>query len=316
MILTRLCSTILISAAPAERSRRIEPCCISDATMRSSGFWRRETSPATRVRRARSDQILRAIEIPRPPILQLKSNRRRCTVRADQAEFLLEGKQNLLRTATMTGNVHMEQTGPQPMQGDAGRVIMSFAGQNQLQKVHAVDGVRLAQKAASGNKPAGKGVASGPQDFEITAPIIDFAVAQGHILEHAVTSGAAQITITQPQAAAPATAQNSAAQAASTQRTVVTAGKFDAQFAYSDGRRPHHQRSRRARRPHRQLGSRPARPRQHQRLRRRHFSSPGRHRCHHATRQRRLYRWAAARQAHASLGQLARATRPATRCSC
>src|SRR5271165_7021329 len=155
---------------------------------------------------------------------------------ADEAVFLLEGKQNLLRTLTMTGNVHMEQSGPQPMQGDAGRAIMSFAGQNQLQKVHAVDGVRLAQKAASGNKPAGKGVASGPQDFEITAPIIDFSVAQGHILEHAVTSGAAQITVTQPPATAPATAQNSAAQAASTQRTVVTAGKFDAQFAYADGR--------------------------------------------------------------------------------
>jgi len=159
---------------------------------------------------------------------------------ADAAEFLLEGKQNLLRTATMTGNVHMEQSGPQPMQGDAGRVIMSFAGQNQLQKVRAVDGARLIQKSAiqkspSGHKPAGKGAASGPQDFEITAPIIDFAVAQGHILEHAVTSGAAQITITQPQAA-PAAAQNSAAQATSTQRTVVTAGKFDAQFDYADGR--------------------------------------------------------------------------------
>jgi lipopolysaccharide export system protein LptA len=169
---------------------------------------------------------------------------------ADQAEFLLEGKQNMLRTATMTGNVHMEQSGPQPMQGEAGRVIMSFAGQNQLQKVHAVDGARLAQKsttqkstteksatqnAANGNKPAGKGAASGPQDFEITAPVIDFTVAQGHIIEHAVTSGAAQITITQPQAS-PAAAQNSTTPVASTQRTVVTAGKFDAQFAYTDRR--------------------------------------------------------------------------------
>jgi lipopolysaccharide export system protein LptA len=152
---------------------------------------------------------------------------------ADQAEFLLEGKQNLLRTTTMTGNVHMEQSGPEPMKGDAGRVIMSFAGQNKLQKVHAVDGVRMTQKAASGTKPAGKGAASGPQDFEITAPIIDFAIAQGHILEHAVTSGAAQIMITQ---AAPATPQNSAAKPASPQTTVVTAGKFDAQFAYADGR--------------------------------------------------------------------------------
>ena len=155
---------------------------------------------------------------------------------ADQAEFLLEGKQNLLRTATMTGNVHMQQSGSQPMKGDAGRVIMSFAGQNKLQKVHAVDGVRMTQQAASGNKQAGKGAASGPQDFEITAPIIDFAVAQGHILQHAVTSGAARITITQVPTAAPATAQSSTVKPAAPQTTVVTAGKFDAQFAYADGR--------------------------------------------------------------------------------
>ena len=155
---------------------------------------------------------------------------------ADQAEFLLEGKQNLLRTATMTGNVHMQQSGSQPMKGDAGRVIMSFAGQNKLQKVHAVDGVRMTQQAASGNKPAGKGAASGPQDFEITAPIMDFVVAQGHILQHAVTSGAARITITQVPAAAPATAQSSTVKPAAPQTTVVTAGKFDAQFAYADGR--------------------------------------------------------------------------------
>jgi lipopolysaccharide export system protein LptA len=153
---------------------------------------------------------------------------------ADQSEFLLEGKQNMLRTATMIGNVHMEQSGPQPMKGDAGRVIMSFAGQNKLQKVHALDGVRMTQQAVSGNNPAGKGAASGPQDFEITAPVIDFAVAQGHILQHAVTSGDAQITITQ--AAVPATPQNSTVKPASPQTTVVTAGKFDAQFAYADGR--------------------------------------------------------------------------------
>src|SRR4029077_13726271 len=84
--------------------------------------------------------------------------------RADQAEFLLAGKQDLLRTATLTGSVHIEQTGPQPMQGDAGRVILDFAGQNQLQKVHAVDGARLTQNAAAGNKPAGKSAATGPQN--------------------------------------------------------------------------------------------------------------------------------------------------------
>ena len=150
--------------------------------------------------------------------------------RADQADFLLEGKKTLLRGATMTGSVHMEQDGPQPMQGDAGRVILDFAGQNQLQKIHALDGVRLTQKAAE-NKAAQKGQSSGPQDFELTAPIIAFTVARGHILQHAVTSGAARITITQTPEAGSRSAQSRAPQ-----KTVVTAGKFAAQFAFSDGR--------------------------------------------------------------------------------
>jgi len=151
--------------------------------------------------------------------------------RADQAEFLLEGKRDLLRTATMTGNVHMEQTGVQPMEGEAGRLVLDFAGQNELQKVHALDGVRLAQKASAGRKPAANGMATGPQDFELTAPTIDFTVAQGHILQHAATSGAAKITIAQANAVSAA-----AAQAPAAQRTVVTAGRFEAKFASSEGR--------------------------------------------------------------------------------
>jgi lipopolysaccharide export system protein LptA len=150
--------------------------------------------------------------------------------RADQAEFLLEGKQDLLRTATMTGNVHIEQTGSQPMEAEAGRLVLDFAGQNELQKVHALDGVRLRQKAVAGNKPAANDMASGPQDFELTAPIIDFTVAQGHILQHAVTRGAARITIAQAKEASSAATQGPTAQ-----RTVVTAGKFEAQFASSEG---------------------------------------------------------------------------------
>jgi lipopolysaccharide export system protein LptA len=160
--------------------------------------------------------------------------------RADQAEFLLTSKQNRLRTTTLTGNVHIEQDGPQPAEGNAGRMIMEFGGQNQLQTVHALDGARLTQKASGAKAP---GSTSSPQDFELTAPVIDFTVAQGHILQRAVTSGAAQITITSAQAAPAASTSTQAAtpEAASTQpastqqRTVVTAGKFDAKFASSDG---------------------------------------------------------------------------------
>jgi lipopolysaccharide export system protein LptA len=166
--------------------------------------------------------------------------------RADQGEFLLTGSRDLLRLATLTGHVHFEQNGPQPMQGDAGRVIMEFAGQNELQKVHAVDGARLRQRATkgnapteSGNKPTEKGMAAGPQDFEITAPIIDFTVADGHTLQHAVTSGAAQITISQAQTSQARTSdaqEASRLSASPDQRTVVTAGKFSAEFATFQGK--------------------------------------------------------------------------------
>jgi len=145
--------------------------------------------------------------------------------RADQAELLLTGKQNLLRTATLTGKVHVERIGSQAMQGDAGRAILDFAGQNQLRKVHAMDGVRLAQHA-TGSEPAAD--ASAQQEFDLAAPIIDFFVADGRRLDHAETSGAAKITISPAQTSSPLGAKTSA-QAA--QQTVITAGRFNAKFA-------------------------------------------------------------------------------------
>jgi len=150
--------------------------------------------------------------------------------RADEAEFLLSGEEDLLRTATLTGNVHFEQTGTQPMEGEAGRAIIDFAGRNEVQKVHALDGARLTQKAASSARPPQKGMGGGPQDFELTAPVIDFTVADGRLLKHAETSGAAQILITQQPAATPKSPHPSA------QKTIVTAGTFNADFADSDGR--------------------------------------------------------------------------------
>jgi lipopolysaccharide export system protein LptA len=146
--------------------------------------------------------------------------------RADDAELLLTAKKNLLRTATLTGHVHVERIGAQPMQGDAGRAVLDFLGQNQLQKVHASEGVKLAQHAAATNlsAPNGSPSASSSQDLDITAPIIDFFVADGRRLDRAQTSGAAQITISPVQNPNPASAQ-------STQRIVITAGRFDAKFA-------------------------------------------------------------------------------------
>jgi lipopolysaccharide export system protein LptA len=142
--------------------------------------------------------------------------------RADQAEFLLVEKQNLLRSAILTGNVHVEQTGPQPVVGDAGRVILEFARRNQLQKVRALDGARLTQKAEGAKRP---GPDSDAQNLELTAPVIDFMVAKGRILDRAETTGAAQITISGEQEAGSASSTPAP-------QTVVTAGKFEAKFGH------------------------------------------------------------------------------------
>ena len=143
--------------------------------------------------------------------------------RCDEAELLLSGKQNQLRTATLTGNVHVDRSGSQPMQGDAGRAILDFHGQNELQKVHATDGVRLAQHSTKTNTPP----TSAARDFDLSAAVVDFFVADGRRLDRAETSGAAQMTISP--------AQSAATSAESTQRTVITAGRFDARFAADPG---------------------------------------------------------------------------------
>ena len=143
---------------------------------------------------------------------------------ADQAEFLF-ADDNLLRSAVMTGRVHVEQSGSQTMVGDSGRMVLDFGGQNELKKVHAVDAVRLREvKSASLQQP---GVGNRPQDFELTAPAINFTVADGRILTHAVTDGAAQIIIAQ----SPDGSKSNAPR-----QTVVTAAQFDADFAQTGGR--------------------------------------------------------------------------------
>jgi lipopolysaccharide export system protein LptA len=147
------------------------------------------------------------------------------SVRADDAELALTGKENFLHDATLTGHVHVERTGSESMRGDAGRVIVNFSGRNEVQKVHAADNVRLARRAAGGEVSASNSTTS--QDFDLTAHAIDFFVAEGRRLDHAETSGAAQITISPPQGASAAPIQDSP------QRTVITAGRFDAKFAES-----------------------------------------------------------------------------------
>ena len=66
-------------------------------------------------------------------------------------------KGDTVRSATFIGDVRMQDDGPQPMEGTAGRVVMSFAGKNVLSTVHTRDNVRLLQhQKASSNLPLRK----------------------------------------------------------------------------------------------------------------------------------------------------------------
>jgi lipopolysaccharide export system protein LptA len=131
-------------------------------------------------------------------------------VQSDQMELLVAEKQDAVRSATFWGDVQVENSGPQPMQGNAGRVVLNFTGNNVLSTVHSQDNVKLVQH----QKPASASASA--QDVEVTASVIDFVVADGRRLQRADTSGAAQIAL-RP---VPSTGQ----------QTLVTAGKFHAGF--------------------------------------------------------------------------------------
>ena len=131
-------------------------------------------------------------------------------IQSNQLELLMAQKGDTVHSATFSGNVRMEDSGPQAMQGNAGRVVLNFTGNNVLSTVHSQEDVKLVQH----QKPAN--ASAGAQDVEVAASAIDFSVADGRRLQRADTSGAAQIALR------PATANG--------QQTLVTAGKFQARF--------------------------------------------------------------------------------------
>jgi len=131
-------------------------------------------------------------------------------VESDQMELLVAEKQDAVRSATFSGNVRIENSGPQPVQGNAGRVVLNFTGNNVLSTVHTQDNVRMVQH----QKPASASASA--QDVEITASVIDFVLADGRRLQRANTSGAAQIALR------PVSGTG--------QQTLVTAGKLQAGF--------------------------------------------------------------------------------------
>jgi lipopolysaccharide export system protein LptA len=172
--------------------------------------------------------------------------------RSDRAELFLTGTRNQLTTAILTGNVHLVSGGvatlaaagpegrapkdasqtpatqaKQPAEAFAGQVTLHFAsspaGEQLLKTVHAEDGVRIVQDASKSATLTATTIAttapaktpSGEQQVEMTAPVMDFTVKNGRLLDLAETTGPPRITITQPTA---------------NQKTVVTAAKFTTRF--------------------------------------------------------------------------------------
>jgi len=131
--------------------------------------------------------------------------------RAEQLELNMTERGGALKTAVLSGNVHAETVGAQPIRANAGHVRLDFSAKNLLAKVRAEENVKLAQH----QKPSGD--ASRAQDLELTAAIVDFFVMEGRRLTRAETSGAAQIGIRPGGSGAG-------------QQTLVTAGKFEAHF--------------------------------------------------------------------------------------
>jgi lipopolysaccharide export system protein LptA len=124
---------------------------------------------------------------------------------APQGEVMM-GARNQTRSATFSGGVTMERRGDSPAMGKAGRVLLDFGPDNRVVKVHAEDAVEIMQGSA--NKSVQQLQAAG----------LDLFIHNGKTMERAVTSGPAQVQVTQSQPNQQPT------------RTVITAGQFEGKF--------------------------------------------------------------------------------------
>ena len=129
------------------------------------------------------------------------------TVAAQKLEVLMKPHTGIDH-AVLSGDVHLKTEGAQPAETSAGRAVLSFSGKNVLTKVHAEQQVKLLQHQ--------KGT-SASQDAEVTAPAMDFLVADGRRLTRAETTGPPQISVL-PAAGKPG------------MQTHATADKFTAKF--------------------------------------------------------------------------------------
>ena len=117
--------------------------------------------------------------------------RSQANAQAPHAEMLIDA-QNQLKSAVLSGGVAVNAQGNHNAQGTAERVVLDFGKNNSIQKVHALDNVRLVQ-----TPPA----ESQGQRTELTANAVDFIARRaGHGLERAETVGAGKIRLLPPPA--------------------------------------------------------------------------------------------------------------------
>jgi lipopolysaccharide export system protein LptA len=120
-------------------------------------------------------------------------------VSAPVADFIM-GQKNQVRSGTLSGGVAFSEAGTSPMRGKSGRLLLEFGPANQLVKARAEESVQLAQ---------------GPSEklMQLQSEAVDVFIENGKKVSKAVTSGPAQVLLTQGQT-----------------KTVITAGEFQAKF--------------------------------------------------------------------------------------
>jgi lipopolysaccharide export system protein LptA len=135
-----------------------------------------------------------------------KSGAKGYEVHAAQGELIMADA-NQARSGLLSGGVTFSGQGESPAEGNAGKILLAFAGENRLTRVHAEDSVQLRQ-----------GVPGKSQ--ELHAAAVDLYVQDGRKLEKGITSsGPAEIVFDK-----------------GAERTTISAGRFETTF--NDQNRP------------------------------------------------------------------------------
>ncbi|PYP84504.1 MAG: LPS export ABC transporter periplasmic protein LptC [Candidatus Angelobacter sp. Gp1-AA117] len=118
---------------------------------------------------------------------------------APQAELIMADQQQI-RSGTIFGGVSFETKGTSPAKGKAGKVLLTFGPRNQVIRARAEDSVQLDQ-----GQPG--------KSMQVQSQGLDLFTGSNKKLEKAVTSGTAQVVLTDKQT-----------------KSTITAGTFEANY--------------------------------------------------------------------------------------